>query len=484
MKYAKAKSLAKKIEAVAKGQGFDTDGKSLKDIASFLSTKDIVLMDEAGEEISLDEIVEVLDRVVVTLESAEDAEVVEDTPAEVETNELDEEKEKPEMKARPKKLATSERVSVQSVATKNYTNRAKHGFGRGKSVLFSSGEVAEKVGAAMRLQIAGQKAYSQREKDLNIVGKTQTNANAAGGFLYNDEFYPELIYLRSQFGLARKISTVRNMSRETLLEPIMDGYLSVFKPGQGNAITPSTANFAQVQLVAETYGVLNKISNELLNDSAINIADEIVNNAFDEMARIEDFQFFGGTGGAGNPSLGKTGLQAHFAGISLAQADGVQVASGNSWADITRANIDQLMGRLRARFHANASFVCSRQFYFDVLVSLMSTSEGASQREIEGELQYTFRGKPVYFEESLAMPITSASGHIPLFFGNFAQGSRIGAVNDSLEVASSDQSDFANNVTTYRVLERRDFANAFGIGGTSATGNGGDTGPIVALATS
>lgn len=493
MNYKKAKSLAKKIESVAKNQGFDNEGKSFKEVAEFVTSKGITLMDNEGNEVDLDEVVEMLDRVIVTLDGAEDAVVVEDevteeVAEEVETSEYKEEKE--EILMEQKNLTTKDimspwknSVSVESVAVKNYNNRAKFGYGRSKSVLFSDGNTAEKVGAAMRLSIMQGKQYSQKEADLKIVGKTQTgSSDSDGGFLFNDEFYPELIYLRSQFGLARRISTVRNMSRDTLLEPIMNSYLTVYKPGQGNAITASDAGFAQVQLVADTYGVLNKISNELLNDSAINIADEITRNAFDELARSEDFQFFGGTGATGSPSLGKTGLTQQFIDLDITEADGVQIASGASWGAVTRADIDALMGRLRARFHANASFVCSRQFYFDVLVSLMSTSEGASQREIEGELQYTFRGKPVHFEESLAMPIVGATGSIPLLFGDFKAGARIGVVNGGLEVAQSADADFANNVTTYRVTERRDFANDYGIGGTSATGNGGDTGPITALA--
>jgi len=371
--------------------------------------------------------------------------------------------------------------SIGNFAHKRYNQKAAHGFGARQSVKFSSADAAEHFAAVIRLTATKGRHYSQRGTDLEIIGKTQTSStDSAGGFTFNPEFLPELTNLRNEFGLARRLGRVRNMSNDTFSEPNVTAYQTVYKPGEGVAITASDATFANIQLIAAKYATLTKISNELLNDSALNIADEIAQISMQSLAKIEDYQYFGGDGTSGTPDFDVTGIRAALADIDTNPEDGagVQLASGNAWSEVTRADIDGLMGKLPVRFHQNASFVCHPYFYFDVMVPLLGqvgTTASATQIEVEGELLYSWRGKPVYFDESGGMPSAEANDSMPLLFGDFDQGTRIGVVQGGMTVAQSEDRYFEEDAVAVRVTERRDIEVEFGVGTTT------DAGPLCAL---
>ena len=480
-----AQSLRRQIKTALKTEGFEGSFGDVDTVWSFVEGDGIELKTSDGDSINKKMLMEILGGSI----EREPAEAVEADAVEDEEKMGDEEEVAKTFTRREStsstKAADLNRVNAEArnagisapffgnSARKSYDRKANHGFGAKHSVKFSSADAAEHFGAVVRLTATKGMPYSQRRNDLDIIGKTQTSGtDSAGGFTFNPEFLPELTNLRNEFGLARRLGRVRNMSNDTFSEPNVTAYQTVYKPGEGVAITDSDATFAQIQLIAGKYATLTKISNELLNDSALNIADEVAQISMQSLAAAEDYQFFGGDGTSGTPDFDVLGIRAALAavGSNPEDAQGVKLASGNLWNEVTRADIDGLMGLLPTRFHANAAFVCHPYFYFDVLVPLMSTSNGATQIEVEGELQYSYRGKPVYFDESGGMPSAEANDSMPLLFGDFDQGTRIGVVNGGMTVAQSEDRYFDEDVVAVRVTERRDIEVGFGVGTETAAG--------------
>ena len=217
-------------------------------------------------------------------------------------------------------------------------------------------------------------------------------------------------------------------------------------------------------------------SNELINSAQVDFADECFDAAFDALSKIEDYQIFGGDGTSGTPDFDKSGYTKLFA-DNVATYAGVQAASGVAWSNITKANVDATLGKLRARFHPNANIVCSRQFYFEVLVSFLDAD--ATLIEREGRLSYQYRGIPVVFDESGAMPVATGDGsavQVPMIVGDFSFG-RILSVAPGMQMESSREYAFNLNATAFRALEQRDF------GIVPTVGNASESGSVVALYT-
>jgi len=73
------------------------------------------------------------------------------------------------------------------------------------------------------------------------------------------------------------------------------------------------------------------------------------------------------------------------------------------------------------------------------------------------------------------MPSAEANDSMPLLFGDFDQGTRIGVVQGGMTVAQSEDRYFEEDAVAVRVTERRDIEVEFGVGTTT------DAGPLCAL---
>src|SRR5690606_12772515 len=93
--------------------------------------------------------------------------------------------------------------------------------------------------------------------------------------LIPEEFQATLIDIREKFGGVTSLATQRNMVRDNETHPRDDGELTVYTPGEGKAITESNPTFDNVTLNAKQRATLPTVSNTLLNDAAVSIADVI-----------------------------------------------------------------------------------------------------------------------------------------------------------------------------------------------------------------
>ena len=192
----------------AKELGYVGSEDNGKKILNFLKDEEVNVK-LSGKAIDLDE-------ALAVLESAAEA-IVELDDSEVEGAEMDiEEEEMVEKSLKPKATKKlSEAVQVKAVNRQYEIYKKKIARGKAK---FSTPEAAEFYGALARTKIMGEKNYSMKDSDkkvLEIHGKANTGSTgSAGGDLYNPEFWPELLELRSRYGAARRLLTVRNGQRD------------------------------------------------------------------------------------------------------------------------------------------------------------------------------------------------------------------------------------------------------------------------------
>ena len=99
--------------------------------------------------------------------------------------------------------------------------------------------------------------------------------NSQGGFLVPDEFSDALISLREQYGVLRRNAKIEPMISDTKRIPKRSATLTASFVGEATAGSETTQTFEQVTLVAKKLMVLSTISNELNEDSLINLGDSI-----------------------------------------------------------------------------------------------------------------------------------------------------------------------------------------------------------------
>lgn len=442
------------LNALRKDHGFAGED-DLATVKAFVSEKSIELTDEAEAVLDLDAVFKTK---TVKAKIAATPEVEKKTVKVSRAIEVD-------AKAYTENKGPAIRIDGAKSA---YKTRIRDG----KSI-FSDVDEAEAFGAWGRLAIAGadrRSEYSQKDNDLDIIGKVMTGTvNTAGGALIPEEFVSTLLFLTEKYGTARKIANVSRMSRDVQTFPRMTGVQAFAFAAQGGAVSAGDPSFDNVELTARKAGRITRMSSEVLEDSAISVADVIAIQMAESYAKLVDQCYFIGDG---------TSTYGTFTGLVAALPSGAYIAQGtsNTWSAQVVSDFTGLMGSVENVDFSRCAFVCSRQFYFQVMMKLdVSANQFKDLRtgSVAGA-DAAFLGFPVYFSQVL--PTATATSSRPVYFGDFTGGSMIGERRD-LRIESSDQRYWDTDEVGFKATAR------FSVN-VHGDGKGSTYGPIVALKTS
>lgn len=299
--------------------------------------------------------------------------------------------------------------------------------------------------------------------------------NSQGGFLVPDEFENELVTLREQYGVFRRNAKVYPMSSDTLRIAKRSSGLTAYFVGEANAITESTQVFDSNTLVAKKLAAITTVSNELLEDAVINIADDIAGEIAYAFAQKEDDCGFNGDG---------TSTYGGIVGLANALTDATyQISDGaaTTCAGVAIAEITKAMGKLPAWAYQrnNVKIYCHKSVFHNVFERLAfssgsGTPTGASAAEIaRGIGTASFFGIPVEFAQVLptqAAADAAGGGATFAYIGDLAQGCYFGD-RRSTSIAFSDSAlnAFEQDERVARGTERFDIVCA-NVGSSSASG--------------
>ena len=453
-----------KVLAFAKKEGYtgsDTDAASVKE---HLASKSITLAGEDGND---------LDLVALAAKHVEPAPVaqVEDTKS-IET--LTKENEALREQARTVAAAAINAGAVPSaiikekrmnsdISKKMYDAKVKSG-----KAAFIDADQAEIFGATARLALMGGKSYEAKAADLEIAKKGQVEFdNALGGFLVPEEFVAQLIYLTEPYGVARKVANVVPMARDIGRFPRKTSIASMSWAGEGQSTTVSNNGYDNVELAARKLQLLMQASNELLADSAINIADDLAQSIREAYDNAIDNAYFLGDG---------TSTYGGYVGLANALPSSAYQNATGAWSAFTVADFTLALGLLQNVNTARIGMICSRQFYFQVMLRL---EKATSQfKELAGPAlagaDASFLGYPVYFSQVLPTA-TGSAGTKSVYIGDFVGGTMLGERRD-LTIASSEHYAFNTDTWTWRATARASVA-------IHGDGKASTYGPIVCLKT-
>ena len=223
----------------------------------------------------------------------------------------------------------------------------------GKPMIMTEDRAATKTGTkeyteAFWNMIRNRGNYGEVHNALSV------GEDSEGGFTVPDEFERKLVEALEGNNIFRGMATVIRTSSGTRKIPIAEDTGEASWIDEGEEIPESDTTFGQTMLSAYKLGTMIKISNELLNDSAFDLASYIARRFGVRMGTAEERAFITGDG-VGKP-------------LGLLDDAGAKI--GVTAAKTTAISFDevfQLYYALKAPYRKKAEFLCSEALVLQLM---------------------------------------------------------------------------------------------------------------------
>ena len=303
------------------------------------------------------------------------------------------------------------------------------------------------------VRISGEmKSFVDNIKILARGGVVKTviqGDDTQGGFLVPEEFKTEVIRYATESAIVRPRARVISMATDKLSVATLDqsaghfGGVAFTRPGEAVAGTPSNPNFGKITLNVTKLIGLCSISNEMLRNSAINIANYLVNLFGEALAYQEDLEFLTANG-AGKP----LGI------IADSRVPTVTRATANR---IRIKDIVNMYVKLPAYATANAVWTTTKegvgqlmQLRADAITAGDQAGAMIFQPSMTAGVSMTLYGKPIL--ETDKLPAVGTRGD--LIFGDY-KNYFIGD-KGAMKVASSSHERFTSDEIVLRFIKEYD----------------------------
>lgn len=241
-----------------------------------------------------------------------------------------------------------------------------------------------------------------------------TDAN--GGYTVPDEFERKLVESLTENNIFRSIAhTIRTNSGSRTIPIAADNGAASWVE-EGNAISESDLTFNAQTLSAFKLACAIRVSNELLNDSAFDIAAHIANRFGVRFGNAEENAFINGTGPSSNPAVTPsqpTGILTSLTNAAVTTKD----AKSISFDDIYK-----LYYALRAPYRKKAKFLCNEATLLQLMLLKDNNGQYLWKPGLEVGKPDTILGHEVLtstFMPTFTGTPASDAGKKVLLFGDF-----------------------------------------------------------------
>jgi HK97 family phage major capsid protein len=300
--------------------------------------------------------------------------------------------------------------------------------------------------------------------------KSQTEGtNSEGGFTVPEVVSSSLIWLRNEYGIARRYSRIYPMTSDTLNVPNASTSTTTYYPGEATAITASDVVFSQVQLLAKKLAILTIVSKELNEDTVIDFGAMLAQDFAYGLALAEDAAAFQGDGTSTYGSI--TGIMPKIKALSATYANIASMvvgASGSSSAlsSLTLANWQSMVAKLQP-YATNPRWFMHKSVFYNGCADKLIALGGNAIMDIQNAYgtEPTLFGIPISFVQN--MPSATGASVDLAVLGDLSKGVAFGD-RRGVSVEVSDQVKFIEDALTFKATERYAF-NAFDVGNVNAT---------------
>jgi HK97 family phage major capsid protein len=285
--------------------------------------------------------------------------------------------------------------------------------------------------------------------EMNVKAQMQEDTAGEGGYLVPPEYAWDMIQLARANSFALNECTVINMTRDLLRLPSEATLVSVAWTEEEIAATETEPTFGQLELNAKRLDGFGKVTNELLQDTAIDIVGILAEQFSYAIGQELDNQVLNGTGSP------VSGVATAKAGYSV-----VMATTYTNFSAVTGTDLSNMIYALNTGDLANCRFILGR-LAMHYIRTLKDTTNNWIFQAMAGTQPGTIWGFPYYVSEK--MTNTTAVSTCEAVFGNFKKfyiGRRIGASAIDLDPYTY----FKENATQFRYITRW----GMGVGRTTA----------------
>ena len=145
-------------------------------------------------------------------------------------------------------------------------------------------------------------------KDYSVAKDLSEGVDAAGGYLVPTEFQAEVVRVIPSYGIARKNCRIVPMGSKSKTIPKLTAGVTTYWTDEAGTKAQSTPSFGLVTLTAKKLAGICPTTDELLEDSAIDVYNLLVELFAEAFAKEEDTQLFNGTGSPITGIFSKSGV--------------------------------------------------------------------------------------------------------------------------------------------------------------------------------
>ena len=222
-----------------------------------------------------------------------------------------------------------------------------------------------------------------------------------GGYTVPDEFERKLIQALEENNIFRQLATVIRTNSGTRKIPIANDTMEAQWIDEGEEIPETNTKFGQTTLSAYKLGTMIKISNELLHDSAFDLASYIAQRFGVCMGNAEERAFFTGDG-----DKKPLGILADVGGAEL----GVTAEAEDL---VTFDEIFDLYYSLKSPYRRSAQFVCNETLLLQLMKLKDKNDNYIWKPSLDIAKPDTILGRPI--RTSSFMPGIAAGEKVLLF---------------------------------------------------------------------
>jgi len=233
--------------------------------------------------------------------------------------------------------------NADPIAYKNFA------LGKGKG----KGEVSKEM--KFMLYARGVKSGNFSEY-LSVVGKDAMNTTEDGVVLPPQEFVTEITRLEESFGVARRFATVRRSASGSGIKFLLgDDDVTIFDTAEGGVKKSTSLSYDSQQLLWRKFAAILPITDELSEDSAIDLWADATNRFARAYARQEDNLVFNETSGSSPKNKGIT------------QVSGTNVVEIANLADLSFEDLVDMIYGVPSASGDNGRFFLNRTMLGEVM---------------------------------------------------------------------------------------------------------------------
>jgi HK97 family phage major capsid protein len=343
---------------------------------------------------------------------------------------------------------------------------------------FRSSESAYRAGMHIKGYVFGDAEARRWCKDHGVESRVQgAGVNSLGGVLTAPELSSEIIRLVEEFGVFPQQAKRVNMTSDTLVYARRTGGLTARPVGENVEVTASDVTFDNVELTAKIWGVANRTSNSLLEDSVIDLADAMAVET--AQAFSEAFDNAGFIGDGTLAYHGVTGVATKVL-QSAYSASVVTATSNQTFGSLTMNNFTDLLARLplyarnrNCRWYISPAGWGAAMLRLAMLPGGTGNAGGNSNDNVAAGFGEQFLGYPVTLVQPMTSALTGTTGQVAALFGDLSQAAIFGERRAiSIKTASERYIEFDQTLT---------FATTRNAMVVNDLGSTSKAGPVVAL---